>query len=60
MLIQVCKCNKFMNGSLPFEGTIEQTTGTMPLATKTIATATLRTVEDQQNFQAYESCYTTD
>ena len=32
------------NGSLFFERTIEQTTGTVPLAPKTIATATL---EDQ-------------
>ena len=33
-----------MNGSLPFKRTIEQATGTMPLASKTIAAATL---EDQ-------------
>ncbi len=37
-----------MNGSLPFEKTIEQTTGTMPLAPKTIATAMQ---EDQKNFK---------
>ena len=34
-----------MNDSPPFEKTIKQTTGTMPAAPKTIATATL--VEDQ-------------
>ena len=33
-----------VNGTIPFEWTIERTTGTMPLALKTIATATL---EDQ-------------
>ena len=37
-----------MNGLLPLERIIEQTTVTMPLAPKTIATATL---EDQYNFK---------
>ena len=36
-----------MIGSLPFERTIEQTTGTMPLAPNTIAAVTL---EDQKNY----------
>ena len=37
-----------MNGSLRFERTIEQTTGTMPLAPRTIETATL---EGQSNYK---------
>ena len=46
-----------VNGTLPFERTIEQTTGTMPLVPKTIATAV---VEDQLNYKLARAAIDTE